>query len=213
MKILLKIILSLFVFLASAFTTLFWLAIPLIVQVIIDKVIAQTSADSLSVLGVFLIMTTLFASASEVGLSILSRYCSRAGFAEGILLSLAFAVPRILISLVLMSVYNVQLLFASIVLTSIAGGTYYLLKKPRLLVESSSDPLPLSFRLPLTLITLFIFWYGSFLVIKNLLSLGQLVAFSIITIQVVALVLGRIAAIMPLLSNGTKNNAKPETFM
>ncbi len=48
------------VFIASFFVQLFGLANPLMIQVIIDKVIVQNSADTLQVLGVFLLIIAVF---------------------------------------------------------------------------------------------------------------------------------------------------------
>ncbi len=48
------------VFVASFFVQLFGLANPLMVQIIIDKVIAQNSIDTLQVLGIFLLIVAVF---------------------------------------------------------------------------------------------------------------------------------------------------------
>ncbi|MGK7934075.1 MAG: peptidase domain-containing ABC transporter [Microcystaceae cyanobacterium] len=48
------------VFIASFFVQLFGLANPLMIQVIIDKVIVQNSADTLQVLGIFLLIIAIF---------------------------------------------------------------------------------------------------------------------------------------------------------
>ncbi len=48
------------VFIASFFVQLFGLANPLMIQIIIDKVIVQNSADTLQVLGVFLLIIAVF---------------------------------------------------------------------------------------------------------------------------------------------------------
>ena len=48
------------VFIASFFVQLFGLANPLMTQVIIDKVLVQNSADTLQVLGIFLIVIAVF---------------------------------------------------------------------------------------------------------------------------------------------------------
>ncbi len=48
------------VFIASFFVQLFGLANPLMIQIIIDKVIVQNSADTLQVLGVFLLIIAIF---------------------------------------------------------------------------------------------------------------------------------------------------------
>ena len=58
------------VFIASFFVQLFGLANPLMIQVIIDKVIVQNSADTLHVLGAFLLIIALF----EALLSTLRTY-------------------------------------------------------------------------------------------------------------------------------------------
>ena len=58
------------VFVASFFVQLFGLANPLMVQIIIDKVIVQNSADTLHVLGVFLVIVAVF----EALLSTLRTY-------------------------------------------------------------------------------------------------------------------------------------------
>ena len=94
----------------------------------------------------------------------------------------------------IMAIYSPQLAFASTGLTALACGTYYLLKRNRLVAESGSEPLPLSFRLPLTLIVLFLFWYGASLVLAVQLSLGQLIAFIILSIEFVAFLLSVTAA-------------------
>lgn len=48
------------VFIASFFVQLFGLANPLMIQIIIDKVIVQNSADTLQVLGIFLLIIAIF---------------------------------------------------------------------------------------------------------------------------------------------------------
>jgi ABC-type bacteriocin/lantibiotic exporter with double-glycine peptidase domain len=54
------------------------------IQVIIDKVIVQNSPDFLNVLGLFLIVVTLVASASEIGLTTLTAFFIRNGLAKDI---------------------------------------------------------------------------------------------------------------------------------
>ncbi|MBD2624810.1 hypothetical protein H6G48_25430 [Microcystis flos-aquae FACHB-1344] len=182
------------VFFLSAFGTLFWLSIPLVIQVIIDNVIIQNSPEALNFWGVFLIVTTLFASASEIGLAALTAAIIGNGLARNLFLKVAVTLPKVLAMLSLMAIYSPQLAFASTGLTALACGTYYLLKRNRLVAESGSEPLPLSFRLPLTLIVLFLFWYGASPVLAAQLSLGQLIAFIIFSIQFVAFLLSLTAA-------------------
>jgi ABC-type bacteriocin/lantibiotic exporter with double-glycine peptidase domain len=118
-----QLLLSITVFFLSAFGTLFWLSIPLVIQVIIDKVIVQNSPDTLQVLGVFLIVMTLIASAWEVGLAALTAAIIRNGLARDIFLKLAVTLPKILAMLVFMAIYSPQLALASTVLTALACGT------------------------------------------------------------------------------------------
>jgi len=189
-----QLLLTITVFFLSAFGTLFWLSIPLVIQVIIDKVIVQNSPEILNLLGVFLIVTTLIASASEIGLAALTAAIVGNGLARNLFLKVAVTLPKVLAMLLLMAIYSPQLAFASTGLTALACRTYYLLKRIRLVAECSSEPLPLSFRLPLTLIVLFLFWYGASLVLAVQLSLGQLIAFIILSIQFVAFLLSVTAA-------------------
>lgn len=161
---------------------------------IIDNVIIQNSPEALNFWGVFLIVTTLFASASEIGLAALTAAIIGNGLARKLFLKVAVTLPKVLAMLSLMAIYSPQLAFASTGLTALACGTYYLLKRNRLVAESGSEPLPLSFRLPLTLIVLFLFWYGASPVLAAQLSLGQLIAFIIFSIQFVAFLLSLTAA-------------------
>jgi ABC-type multidrug transport system fused ATPase/permease subunit len=96
--------------------------------------------------------------------------------------------------LLLMAIYSPQLAFASTGLTALTSWDLLPSKRSRLVAECSSEPLPLSFRLPLTLIVLFLFWYGVSLVLTVQLSLGQLIAFIILSIQFVAFLLSVTAA-------------------
>lgn len=144
-------------------------------------------------------MITLIASASEIGLATLTAFFIRNGLAKDIFLKLAATLPKILAMLVVMAIYSLQLALASTVLTALACGTYYLLERGRRRIESaerlvvSSDLLPLSFRLPLTLIVLFILWYGTSFVLNAQLTLGQLIALSIFNIQFVSSLLSLVA--------------------
>ncbi|HAC64491.1 MAG TPA: hypothetical protein DCF68_13370 [Cyanothece sp. UBA12306] len=167
----------------------FWLLIPLLIQVIIDKVIVQNSPDTLSVLGLFLLISSLITSGVEIGLATLTTILIRSALVSEFFLRIANTLPKVLAIVVVMFVYYPLMAGASIILTALAGGTYYLLNRK----DSSSQPLPLSFRLPLTLIFIFVVWYGSSLVLEGDLSLGQLIALSIFNIQFVSLVLSHLA--------------------
>lgn len=188
-----QLLLSLALFFLSVVSVLFWLSIPLMIQVIIDKVIVQNSPDTLQVLGIALIVMTLIASALEVGSAALTAFFIRNGLAKDIFLKLAATLPKILAMLAVMAIYSPQLALASTVLTALACGTYYLLKRGRLAAESSSELLPLSFRLPLTLIVVFVLWYGTSFVVNGQLTLGQLIALSIFNIQFVSSLLSLVA--------------------
>ena len=103
-----------------------------------------------------------------------------------------------------MTAYSPLLEVVSTVLTAIACGAYYLIKKSRVGAEPSSHPLPLSFRLPLTLIILFFLWYGAVLVLDGSLTLGQWLAVGIFNLQFVASLLGLTADVI---GNGKNHEA------
>jgi ABC-type bacteriocin/lantibiotic exporter with double-glycine peptidase domain len=198
-----QLLLSLGIFVISFFGTLFWLSIPLILQVIIDKVIVQNSPDSLNDLGIALLMLTLIASAFEIGLAAFTAALIRSHLvSREIFLQLAATLPKVSIFLVVMVYYSPQLAVASTVLTAIACGAYFFLKRSRIGAELNSNPLPLSFRLPLTLIVLFILWYGTSLILDGQLTLGQWTAIGIFNLQFVASLLSLTAAAI----RGQKSN-------
>lgn len=188
-KIILSFTLSVAIFFGNLWGMVFWLLIPLLIQVIIDKVIVQNSPDTLSVLGLFLLISSLITSGVEIGLATLTTILIRSALVSEFFLRIANTLPKVLAIVVVMFVYYPLMAGASIILTALAGGTYYLLNRK----DSSSQPLPLSFRLPLTLIFIFVVWYGSSLVLEGDLSLGQLIALSIFNIQFVSLVLSHLA--------------------
>ncbi len=104
----------------------FWLAIPMLLQVIVDKAIGQNSPDTLRVLGLVLLVVTLLASSSEMGIGILSRLFDR------------------------------------------------------------DSLIPMSFRLPLTVVVLSALWYGAFQVLAGQLLLGQWLAVGVLSPQFAA---------------------------
>ncbi len=186
---------SFVVFLLSLWGTLFWLSIPLILQVIIDKVIVQNSPDSLNTLGGLLLSLTLIASAFEIGVAALTTVLIRGRLvSREIFLKLASALPKVLLFLVIMIHYNYQMAATSIILTTVACVFYDFLTKRRISSQKISEPLPLTFRLPLTLIVLFVLWYGTFMVLDGVISLGQWLAIAIFNLQFAASVLSLTAS-------------------
>lgn len=187
-----KCVFNLVVISVGLCSTFFWVSIPLILLAMIDRVIAQNSPDSLYFFGVTLLILTIFASASEIGLASLTAYFIRSRLvSRNIFLQLS--ATKALVFLVIMAFYSLLLAGASTVLTAIACGAYYLTKKSRVGSEPSSHHLPLSFRLPLTLIVLFILWYGLYLVLDGSLTFGQWRAMGIFNLQFVASLLSLMA--------------------
>ena len=200
---LLQFLLGSVAFVVSLFGTFFWLFIPLILQVIVDKAIVQNSPDSLNVLGLFLLLATLIASASEVGLAALIAVFVRGGLVcREIFLQVGAALPKVLVFWVVMPIYSPQIAVVSTVLAAIACGAYYFFKKGRIGTGRVSEPLPLSFRLPLTLIVVFVLWDGASLVLAVQLTLGQWLAIGIFTLQFVASALSLTAAALGMKKNG-----------
>lgn len=186
---------SFVVFFVSLWGTLFWLSIPFTFQVIIDKVIVQNSPDTLKILGIFLLCSTLFASAFEIGVAALTTVFIRGRLvSREIFLKLASALPKVLLFLVIMILYNYQMAATSIILTIIACVFYYFVTKRRIVSQKISELLPLTFRLPLTLIVLFVLWYGTFMVLDGEITLGQWIAIAIFNLQFAASVLSLTAS-------------------
>ncbi len=189
-SLLVLLLFCLTVLLVSFVGSLFWLSIPLLLQLIVDKVLIQNSTDTLSVLGIALLVSTLIASAVEVGLNSLIAVLARSQMASReTLLQLAAVLPRALVIISVIMIYNLQIGAATTVLTAIACGSYYFLNKT---IDSSNPgnyPLPLSFRLPLTLIPLVILWHGVSLVLSDELSLGQWIAIGLLSLQFAACLL------------------------
>jgi ABC-type bacteriocin/lantibiotic exporter with double-glycine peptidase domain len=185
---------SFVVFFASLLGTLFWLSIPLILQVIIDKVIVQNSPESLNTLGGFLLLLTLIASVFEIGIASLTAVLLQGRLASNKFLQLASELPKVLVFFVIMMYYSPQIAVTSIIMTTIACVFYYFLKKSRIRAEQISEPLPLSFRLPLTIIVLFVLWHATFMVLDGEITLGQWLAIGIFNLQFVASALSLTAA-------------------
>jgi len=184
------LVLLLFCFAISAvslFGAFFWLSIPLLLQVIVDKAIAQNSPETLRILGLSLLVVTLIASASEIGLSIFTQLLVHGKLINrDKLLHLAAVLPKALAIGVLLTIYSPQIAIAAIILTAIACGANIFFKKFGFTSSPSLNPLPLSFRLPLTLVVLFVLWYGGFQVIAGQLLLGQWLAVGVLSLQFAA---------------------------
>lgn len=182
------------VFRLSLLGALFWLSIPLLLQVIVDKVLLRNSADTLNILGIALLLTTLLASVLEIGLKSLIHLFVRSQVAlRETLLNLAAALPRVILLASVLLIYSLHVAVVAIVLTAIACGAYYIINKIRPSGSSGVSPLPLSFRLPLTLIVLFVLWSGASLVLSGQFTLGQWLAIGIMSLEFAACLLSLVA--------------------
>jgi hypothetical protein len=175
------------VFAASLFGTLFWLSIPLLLQVIVDKAIAPGSSETLKIIGLSLLIVTLIASASEIGLNIFTQQLVRSKLIDReIFLQLAAFLPKVLAVGILLAIYSQQIAIIATVLAAIACGATIFVRKFGSTRSPDAQPLPLSFRLPLTLVVLFVLWYGAFQVQAGELLLGQWLSVGVLSIQFVA---------------------------
>jgi hypothetical protein len=172
------------VFVTSLFGTLFWLAIPTTLQVIVDKVIGQNSPGALSVLGVYMLVCVILASASEVLIGVFVQSLDRGELTNRRrLLQVAAVLPRALAIAVVLYLYNSGVTIATVVLTAMSCGANVLGAKLGYLKRSFRHPLPISLWLPLTLVVVFVLWYGAFQVLAGQLLLGQWVAVGVLSLQ------------------------------
>lgn len=175
---------------ASLLSTVFWLAIPILLQVIVDKAIGQNSADTLKALGFALLVVTLMASASEFGIGIMTSCLNRGNMINrNKILQFAAVLPKAFVIGVLLTIYSPKIAIATIILTLMACGASVFVAKIGSAQKSFTQPLPLAFRLPLTLVVLFVFWYGAFQVIANQLLLGQWLAAGVLGLEFAATLL------------------------
>ena len=182
-QIMIKLLLSIAVLFLSVFSISFWLSIPLIIQVIIDKVIVQNSPEELSILSLYLLILSLLASALEIAISTFTTTFIRKGLVNESFVGIVTTLPPVVVMGIVMNVYSPMLAGGCLILNLFFCGTYYFLFRGQSRSNNLlSKPLPLSFRLPLTLIFIFVVWSGSQLVLKQELSLGQLIAFNIFSI-------------------------------
>ena len=189
-KLLLICLLCLPVLLVSFFGAMFWLSIPLLLQVIVDKVLLQHSPDTLSIVCMALLVTTLIASGLEIGLNGIIATLVRSHMAsKESVLKLAAVLPRALLIISVMTNYSPQIAVTAAVLTATACGSCFILNRINVSSKSRIYPLPLSFRLPLTLIVLVVLWQGASLVLSDQLSLGQWISIGILSLQFAACLL------------------------
>jgi len=184
-----KFVLLLIVFCLPALSVSFiaawaWLGIPLLLQVMIDKVFSQNSPDTLGILGLALLVVTLLASGLEICLSqtiavlVRSRKASSESF-----LRLVVVLPRALSAASIITVYSRHIALTTAVLTAVACGSCFFLNRINVVSKFRSYPLPLNFRLPLTLIVLVVLWQAASLVLSGQLTLGQWMALGIFCLQ------------------------------
>ncbi len=178
------------VVLISFLGAMIWLSIPLLLQVVIDKVLLQNSPDTLGIVYTALLVTTLMASGLEIGLNgiIATLVRSHMTLKESYL-QLAAVLPKVLLTISLLTSYSPQSAIVAAVLTGIACGSCLLLNRTNISSKSRFYPLPLSFRLPLTLVVLAVLWHGASLVLSGQLSLGQWVCIGILSLQFAACLL------------------------
>ena len=181
------LLLCLPVLLVSFIGAIFWLSIPLLLQVIVDKVLLQNSPDTLNILCIALLVSSLMANGLDIWLNgiiatlVRNHRASRESF-----LHLATVLPRALLILLVMTIYNPQIAVVAAVLTAIACGSYFLLNRLNIRSKPIIDPLdllPLSFRIPVILVVLLVLWQGASLVLSGQLTIGQWISIAILNLQ------------------------------
>jgi ABC-type bacteriocin/lantibiotic exporter with double-glycine peptidase domain len=174
--------------LVSLTGSIFWLSIPLLLQAIIDHLLAQNPTDTLSILGIAMLVSTLVASGIEIGLNSHIAVLVRSTMApKETFLRLAAILPRALLMISIIMTYSPQIGAATAVLTAMACGSYYSLNRLINDKRSINYPLLLSFQVPISLIAVVILWHGASLVLAEQLSLGQWIALASLASSVACL--------------------------
>lgn len=184
------LLMALPVSLISFIGALFWLSISMILQVIVDKIFAQKPMDAYGIVGLALIVPVFLGSCFEVGLdSVISIVARSQGAPRESLLQLSAVFPRVILIVTVLAVYSPLIAAITVGLTAIACATSLLLKRSRIGGFSRPYPLPLSFRLPFTLVVLIVLWCGGYLVLAEQFTVGQWMATGILSLQFAAVVL------------------------
>ncbi|MGD1873144.1 MAG: hypothetical protein ACFB02_08855 [Mastigocoleus sp.] len=184
-----------------------WLSIPIFIQLVIDKTIVISSFTNLSfyslaIFGMILIAGFLdFRIVTFInrnfGNPLSSRIAtaltsSRNNHMHVLSYKIAFEFPRAVISILLVSVMSINLTVVICLCASIVYSIYFLLLMRQInssvyhsLEMQNLLPtiFPISARLVFSIITLFTFICGSYLVLNADLTLGQLIASCAIAIQ------------------------------
>lgn len=118
------LLMALPVLLISFIGALFWLSIPMFLQVIVDKIFAQKSMDTYSIVGLALIVPVFLGSCFEVGLdSVISIVARSQGAPRESLLQLSAVFPRVILIVTVLAVYSPLIAAITVGLTAIACAT------------------------------------------------------------------------------------------
>lgn len=181
----------------SSLTGALWLSLPLIIQIVIDKVMLQGSRDILLLFAIRSGIVLVAASGLETALAYLCMRLAQYGTSP-IALNLAVELPRVLLILVIMFAYSWRLGTTACILAGL-GGISLLLSQSSVnrgasmanlvIQDFSAEIFPVLFHFFLILSIICVFFYGALILLQNRLTVGQLATFSIINIQLVVSVL------------------------
>lgn len=181
-----------------------WLAIPLMLQVIIDKVISQNSIDTLGYLCFFTLAIIIIGSVSEYGSFIIFKSLTNRrknnSKKSSINIKQGTELVKILFLFWIIFLYSPILASVSIIIVLIESTLLvYRLTKKRInnypqnsndIKNESYNTFPFYYYIMFAIyLILFVisFSLGSFLVLDGKLTLGQLIAFHLINLQLVLL--------------------------
>ena len=199
----------------SLFIGCCWLALPLMCQIIIDKVISQNSIDTLGYLATSLILTFLIASGCEIILEslITSNLNSSKKKLEN--RQIFTKLPRVIVLLVISAVYSPNitiLLFLYLTITIFVFYQQLCKTKTKSFTINDIRQTSLSYSLPLHYYHCAVIFpstilvcLGAYLVLDGKLTLGQLIALNIIALQIMSLCLSLIINLAKLRGNSPIN--------
>jgi hypothetical protein len=174
----------------SGLIGLLWLSLALIVQFVIDKIMLQGSFSALiwfsTVAGLILIVV----SGLELALAVFVTNISSSGISS-LTLKTSIELPRVVLYLVFMAYYNLKSTSLACLLTALMCIAFFVFLQQEnreatalnTAIRSTLQGIfPISSRIMLGFAVLPAFLYGSTFVIQLELTIGQLIAFSIINI-------------------------------
>jgi ABC-type bacteriocin/lantibiotic exporter with double-glycine peptidase domain len=174
----------------SGLIGLLWLSLALIVQFVIDKIMLQGSFSALIWFGTVTGLILIVVGGLELALAILITNVTSSGILS-LTLKTSIELPRVFLYLALMAYYNLKSTGLACLLTALMCIAFFVFLQQtnreatalNTAIQSTLQGIfPIFSRIMLGFTALPAFLYGSTLVIQLELTIGQLIAFSIINI-------------------------------